>query len=391
MDKQRVKCPGLLVIRNIEKRYACKVMFANSNEAPVRVDNHTRLRTTYNALALNRSIFHCSVVMDVGKVTLLFFFLVVSASLYVEIWKFQTEDKVQKTSTGNATCNNLTTNNEAGYIFTCKNIESIKILRYIGEGFFKRAYLGQYGSAKTKVVIKMLTNKTLNRRVADHFDRRNMFMKEILILQQLNHPNIIKLLGFCFRSKRYGSGSLKDEGLMAVLEYGERVKKNTLGRLPLSRRLDIALDVLDLLTYLENSPLGSLRMRDLLLRHFLLHDKTLKLIDVDGDRDEPRCSNGTFVGGKPTIKTCQCVESRCVGYNAYYNLRRVIKILLCNLVTHADVTRLKQKRCGFKAAQRGGIHAMEILVALLNNTMIVKREELSTRLRQLILDSRSVL
>ncbi len=332
--------------------------------------------------------------MQVGNVALFLVLLLVSLLVYIEVPKYQTENKRKYTATGNTACGDTNNSKEAGYIFTCENIDRIKIVRFLGSGIFKRTYLGEYESG-TKVAIKMLNNDT------NRLDKlKNAFMKEILLLQQLRHPNIIQLLGFCIRTNPHGTGSLIDEGLIAVLEYGDEVDMDFLMHLPLFQRLDIALDVVDLLMYLEQSPLGPLRMKDVRLRHFLFHEETLKIIDVDGVSEEPSCQddktkrseqrNKTTVSENRVNNPCQfgrCVESRCMGYNAKFNLLKLIEILLHHLVTVADITRLKREISGLEAPQHHAVRSLEKLIVLMRN----KHNVTSTGVRQLLSDSRSML
>ncbi len=79
---------------------------------------------------------------------------------------------------------------------------------------------------------------------------------------------------------------------IAVYEYGDDIDLYHLMYLPLSRRLNIALEVVDLMTYLERSPCGSLGLIDLRLRHFLWQDNTLKLFAVGIKSEEPSCDVG---------------------------------------------------------------------------------------------------
>ncbi len=287
------------------------------------------------------------------------------------------------------------TDNGHEYAFSCENIESINIVRELGAGVFKKTYLGVYGDG-IRVAVKMLRKTFIGR---DKPDPIKMFMKEILLLLELKHKNIIKLLGFCIRSERYGTGSLKEEGMIAVYEYGEEVSVDRLIKLPLSQRLDIALEVLDLLIYLDRSPLGSLSLRDLRLRHFLVHENSLKLIDLDGDSEEPFClneehkdsttSNVSTVSNKANTRckfSLPCVNGRCAGHNAKTNLLIVNEFLLRHLLA-VDTVDLKQGMDGFKAPKLAGVKDLEKAKTLLNNG----RQVTASRVRQLLLGARSVL
>ncbi len=286
-----------------------------------------------------------------------------------------------------ALANGALTNVDGGdYIFNCENIVTIKLVRVLGKGVHKRTYLGEYGPG-TKVAVKMLSNSSL----IDQYgvDRLKMLMTEILLLQELKHRNILKLLGFCIRGNKFGTGSLMEEGALAVYEHGEEVSKNIsfLTHLPLPQRLDIALAVMDLFIYLERSPLGSMGMRDLALRHFLWHDNTLKLIDPDGDWEEPPCQGRDNSRCRFNLR---CVDGRCVGSNAKANLQRVNKFLLSVLLTNADIPALQRNTAGPSITQQRGLSALKKLILMLNENFNHPQVTLAW-VRQQLVDARSAL
>ena len=282
------------------------------------------------------------------------------------------------------------------HVFSCENIESIKIVRVLGSGVSKNTYLGEYGDG-IRVAVKMLRRES---GVGNKHELIPMFMKEILLLMELKHKNIIKLLGFCIRSETYGTGSLTDEGIIAVYEYGEEVSLDRLIKLPLSQRLDIALEVLDLLTYLERSPLGSLNLGYVKLRHFLLRENSLKLIDLNWDSKEPSCFNEAHRDLKQSNMSSvfneansrckfgfQCLNGQCVGQNAHTSLFTVNHVLLRHLLSTGDDDNLKLSRGGFWRSQKHGIKHWEQARTLLND----EGQDTAARLRQFLLDARSVM
>ena len=60
----------------------------------------------------------------------------------------------------------------------------------------------------------------------------NKLYKEILLHQQLRHPNIASLLGFCLRGEEVEGVDLETHGVVAVYEIGETVLSSTLLALP---------------------------------------------------------------------------------------------------------------------------------------------------------------
>ncbi len=277
------------------------------------------------------------------------------------------------------------TNNGTEYIFNCANIDSIKLVRVLGSGVYKKAYLGEYGTGR-KVAVKVLGIPSRNFR----HDRLRVFMKEILLLQELKHRNILKLLGFCIRGDKFGSNSLRDEGAIAVYEYGEDVHRNKsfFRQLPLPERLNIALEIIDLFIYLDNSPLGSMEMLDIGSNHFLWHDNTLKLIDLDGNWQEPSCQSRDNASCEFNLT---CVDGRCLGQNAKSNLMKVKSLLLDQLLISVDVLALKRNTTGHDMmARRYGIDALKQVISMLNNKPNAQ-EFTFTWVRKRLMDARSAL
>ena len=132
-------------------------------------------------------------------------------------------------------------------------------------------------------------------------------------MYELQHPGIIKLLGYCVRDSNPVEVNINDplsqHGVVAVYEYGENFQREKIQSLP--GKLMIAEQLADLLDYMEHSPLGSLTMLDPKADNFKLVDGRLKVSDIDlFNAKEPLCST----------QTCHfnitCQNGRCAGYNA---------------------------------------------------------------------------
>jgi hypothetical protein len=95
-------------------------------------------------------------------------------------------------------------------------------------------------------------------------------MKEILLHDQLQHPGLVPLLGYCVRSEETNSTSVSEHGVIGVYAYAERFYTSAMSSWPVERRLSAASRLADLLNYFERSPLGSLRVADFKESHFLL-------------------------------------------------------------------------------------------------------------------------
>ena len=242
------------------------------------------------------------------------------------------------------------------YIFNCTNINKISLKQKIGHGVSKQAFLGYYHGKPVAVkmvtrhqkdvrnCLQRLTDNDVSRR-HDCFVFSNMkLMKEILLLEQMDHPGFIKLLGYCVRSEESDSTDLSEHGVTAVYEYGKRLNVESLQFHTFDTRLRYAIDLTDLLSYLDNSPLGSLRVRDFKETHFLLVSNSIKMIDLDDvDNLEPSCdiyydTQGIVYNNesKARTTTCEfnlpCYMGLCIGFNAKNYLKMMNRLFLSRLL-----------------------------------------------------------
>ena len=242
------------------------------------------------------------------------------------------------------------------YIFNCTNINKISLKQKIGHGVSKQAFLGYYHGKPVAVkmvtrhqkdvrnCLQKLTDNDVSRR-HDCFVFSNMkLMKEILLLEQMDHPGFIKLLGYCVRSEESDSTDLSEHGVTAVYEYGKRLNVESLQFHTFDTRLRYAIDLTDFLSYLDNSPLGSLRVRDFKETHFLLVSNSIKMIDLDDvDNLEPSCdiyydTQGIVYSNesKTRTTTCEfnlpCYMGLCIGFNAINNLKMMNRLFLSRLL-----------------------------------------------------------
>ena len=246
------------------------------------------------------------------------------------------------------------------FIFNCSNIHEVKLRRMLGNGITKQVYLGIHRGRQ--VAVKMVTSDVIDvlscikhLSVTDNgqillpqirhrcFALANMkLMKEILLLLQLNHPGIQSLLGYCVRSEETVSKSLRDHGVIAVYEYGTRFYLSTLRHWTFAKRIEMARHLAHLLAYLENSPLGSLRISDFKEAHFLLTDELIKLTDFDdvtsAEESCPMTSSNhitSFVVGRAETKCAYgstCENGVCFNFNARHNLHKMSEIFFQNLL-----------------------------------------------------------
>lgn len=166
-------------------------------------------------------------------------------------------------------------------------------------------------------------------------------MKEIILLRELAHPNVLKILGFCIpdgSSDNGGGGG----GLSLITELGESLDIIQLLQRSWEDRLRVVLGVGRLVHHLSHSPLGSLVMNDFRRQQFVLTNGELKLSDVDDmELDEPSCdaqSSSVCVSHHEAAEltfTVPCGASgRCRGYNEKQNIFHAGRHFVSFLLPH---------------------------------------------------------
>lgn len=228
------------------------------------------------------------------------------------------------------------------YIFNCSNIHTITMQTKTGHGFCKQAFIGEYRNETVVVKMSTLDHPGLGEclkgfdrhRVAERFGNRCtnycsfMLMREVVFLQQLNHQNLAKMLGYCVRSEEMESTELNKHGVISVFEYGVPMTRPLIKMFPWEDRLNFCIQMSKLLQYLHKSPIGSLRYHDMKLRHFIVVGSQMKMIDIDS----------FFVNEQHCSKTSkcpydlECVANMCVGSNAKFNILVMHKELFSYLL-----------------------------------------------------------
>ena len=230
----------------------------------------------------------------------------------------------------NATRSNLNITCPPKYMFNCRNIHDIRVIdrAHGAEGRLKRVDVGVF--KEQNVAVKRFRNK---KPAAISYELRQfLFMKEILLLDQLNHPSLIKMLGYCFRNGRHINlrTTPTDVDIKAVFEYGEPFNFRNMS-VSVEQRLQHCIDLSSLLEYMSNTPLGSLIMADFKTTHFLMVNNSIKLIDFDYFHNvEPSCNTTKQCLYNLTCDTSQNLSAKpgtsigvCTGYNVKHNIKKM--------------------------------------------------------------------
>ncbi|XP_019643246.1 PREDICTED: extracellular tyrosine-protein kinase PKDCC-like [Branchiostoma belcheri] len=238
------------------------------------------------------------------------------------------------------------TTDENNEFLTCKEISDISIIKGLGHGYTKVVELGSYRGQNVAVkrVQPSVKDITACRQRVDkerwhecYLFANYKIMKEILLQKQLQHPNIVKLLGYCIRSENIAQ-SLAEHGVVAVTEVGREFNTKEARNMPWKKRLEIALDIADLLDYFEHSPLGSLILADFKPSQFIWVGDKVKLADMDDVSSvEQACAVRSDCGkGLYMDNVTPCVDGVCRGLNAMHNIHGAYRHILQYLLVHVD-------------------------------------------------------
>nr|XP_019940788.1 PREDICTED: extracellular tyrosine-protein kinase PKDCC [Paralichthys olivaceus] len=153
--------------------------------------------------------------------------------------------------------------------------------------------------------------------------------KEIVLLQRLQHPNVIKLKGHCAGDSRVQGGRGVERGRVTViLEQGNPLQMIQLLQSPWEDRFRVCLDLVRLLHFLSQSPLGSVALLDFQPRQFVTVSGELKLTDLDdASAEETTCQSDAdctlqfphrnFTLPCSTGGVCEGLNEKRNIYNAY--------------------------------------------------------------------------
>uniref|UniRef100_A0A3Q3KVY9 Extracellular tyrosine-protein kinase PKDCC n=2 Tax=Mastacembelus armatus TaxID=205130 RepID=A0A3Q3KVY9_9TELE len=154
--------------------------------------------------------------------------------------------------------------------------------------------------------------------------------KEIVLLQRLQHPNVIKLKGHCAGDAgvQVARGGGERGNVAVILEQGNPLQMIQLLQSPWEDRFRVCLDLVRLLHFLSQSPLGSVALLDFQPRQFVIVSGELKLTDLDdASAQETTCQthadctlqfpNRNFTLPCSAQGVCEGLNEKRNIYNAY--------------------------------------------------------------------------
>uniref|UniRef100_A0A3Q0TAB5 Extracellular tyrosine-protein kinase PKDCC n=1 Tax=Amphilophus citrinellus TaxID=61819 RepID=A0A3Q0TAB5_AMPCI len=160
--------------------------------------------------------------------------------------------------------------------------------------------------------------------------------KEIVLLQRLQHPNVIKLKGHCAG----GPGGRGGEGgrVTVILEQGNPLQMIQLLQSPWEDRFRVCLDLVRLLHFLSRSPLGSVGLLDFQPRQFVTVSGSLKLTDLDdASAEETTChtdADCTLQFPHRNFTLPCSAQGVCEGLNEKRNIYNAYRYFFTYLLPH---------------------------------------------------------
>nr|XP_055028438.1 extracellular tyrosine-protein kinase PKDCC [Misgurnus anguillicaudatus] len=228
----------------------------------------------------------------------------------------------------------------------CEELSGVNAVDFLGSGYTKTVLKAALPEGLF-VALKSVNHQGTDMRLCmedfkDHQSCHELvsfkLRKEIVLLQRLQHPNIIKFKGQCQDSTVVG-------GITAVLEQGMPLEMIQLLQSPWEERFRVCLGLVRLLQYLSSSPLGSVALLDFQPRQFVMVSGELKLTDLDdASIEEPRCEEDSDCLLQFPLRnfTFRCSSSRiCEGLNEMRNLYNAYRYFFTYLLPHQAPPLLK--------------------------------------------------
>ncbi|XP_051507011.1 extracellular tyrosine-protein kinase PKDCC-like [Myxocyprinus asiaticus] len=231
----------------------------------------------------------------------------------------------------------------------CSSIDNVTNVQYLGSGYTKAVYKAALNSSFS-VALKSVDfgSHDMENCVKKYASSRDCYklasfkiVKEMTLMERLQHPNILKLYGYCYQD----SNDIQDT-VTAITELGSPLEMIQLLQMPWEERFRICLSLMRLLHYLAHSPLGSVTLLDFRPRQFVLVGGVLKVTDLDdASVEETPCSPSSpsdcLMEFPARNFTLPCHKGRCQGINEKRNLYNAYRFFFTYLLPHSAPTPLR--------------------------------------------------
>uniref|UniRef100_A0A1A7WXA7 Extracellular tyrosine-protein kinase PKDCC n=3 Tax=Iconisemion striatum TaxID=60296 RepID=A0A1A7WXA7_9TELE len=162
--------------------------------------------------------------------------------------------------------------------------------------------------------------------------------KEMILLERLRHPNVIKLKGHCAGVQGGGGGGIEGGRAAVILEQGSPLQMIQLLQSPWEDRFRVCLDLVRLLHFLSRSPLGSVALLDFQPRQFVTVSGQLKLTDLDdASAEEAACQTDadcTLQFPHRNFTLSCSARGVCEGLNEKRNIYNAYRFFFTYLLPH---------------------------------------------------------
>ncbi|XP_038816340.1 extracellular tyrosine-protein kinase PKDCC isoform X1 [Salvelinus namaycush] len=225
----------------------------------------------------------------------------------------------------------------------CSSIDNVTNVQYLGSGYTKAVYKAALNNSLS-VALKSVDfgGHDMENCVKKYGSPGDCYrlasfkiVKEMTLMERLQHPNILKLYGYCYQD----SNDIQDT-VTAITELGSPLEMIQLLQTSWEERFRICLSLVRLLHYLAHSPLGSVTLLDFRPRQFVLVAGELKVTDLDdASTEEAPCSPSSTsdcVMEFPARNfTLPCSRGRCLGINEKRNLYNAYRFFFTYLLPHS--------------------------------------------------------
>ncbi|KAK9533701.1 hypothetical protein VZT92_008803 [Zoarces viviparus] len=227
----------------------------------------------------------------------------------------------------------------------CDSLVDMQAVEILGSGYTKLVVKVNLAGGQP-VALKLVNEQGIDmgKCVEDFRDPRGCrelvsykLKKEIVLLQRLQHPNVIKLKGHCAGAAGGGGGG-EDGRVTVILEQGNPLQMIQLLQSPWEDRFRVCLDLVRLLHFLSQSPLGSVALLDFQPRQFVTVSGELKLTDLDdASAEETSCQRDADCTLQFPHRnfTLPCsAQGVCVGLNEKRNIYNAYRYFFTYLLPH---------------------------------------------------------
>ncbi|KAL2083738.1 hypothetical protein ACEWY4_021511 [Coilia grayii] len=226
----------------------------------------------------------------------------------------------------------------------CNSIDNVTNIQYLGSGYTKAVYKATINSSLSVALKSVdfgghdMENCMKKYGSAENCYRLASFkiVKEMTLMEQLQHPNILQLYGYCYQD----SNDIRAT-VTAITELGSPLEMIQLLQTPWEERFRICLSLVRLLHYLAHSPLGPVTLLDFRPRQFVLVGGELKVTDLDDASVEETPCDPHAVPSDCLMEfparnfTLLCIRGRCQGINEKRNLYNAYRFFFTYLLPHS--------------------------------------------------------